>query len=64
MDGLTSTRLIRGYEKSHKLKPATIIMLTGLASASVRQEANASGADIFLTKPVRLKDLGKILVDM
>jgi len=64
MDGLTSTRLIRSYEKLHKLKPATIILLTGLASASVQQEANASGADLFLTKPVRLKDLGKILTDL
>ncbi|KAF2815954.1 uncharacterized protein BDZ99DRAFT_493882 [Mytilinidion resinicola] len=64
MDGLTSTRLIRAYERLHKLKPAIIILLTGLASASVQQEANASGADLFLTKPVRLRDLGKILLDM
>ncbi|KAF2491923.1 hypothetical protein BU16DRAFT_529329 [Lophium mytilinum] len=64
MDGLTSTRLIRAYERMNKLNPATIILLTGLASASVQQEANASGADLFLTKPVRLKDLGKILLEM
>lgn len=61
MDGLESTRLIRGFEHDHKLKPAYIILLTGLASASVQQEAFSSGANLFLTKPVRLKELGRIL---
>jgi len=61
MDGLESTRLIRGFERERKLKPANVILLTGLASASVQQEAFSSGANLFLTKPVRLKDLGRIL---
>jgi CheY-like chemotaxis protein len=38
-----------------------IIALTALASESVQQEAFASGIDVFLTKPVRLKELGDII---
>jgi CheY-like chemotaxis protein len=43
MDGLESTRRIREHEQTRQLAPATIIALTGLASASARQEAFASG---------------------
>ncbi|KAF3769478.1 hypothetical protein M406DRAFT_348735 [Cryphonectria parasitica EP155] len=61
MDGLEATRLIRAYEQKQQLKPAFIIALTGLASAAKQQEAYASGIDLFLTKPVPLKELGRIL---
>jgi CheY-like chemotaxis protein len=61
MDGLESTRAIRAFEQEQKMKPANIIVLTGLASASVEQEALASGASLYLTKPVRLRDLSSIL---
>ncbi|KAG9659379.1 rhamnogalacturonate lyase, partial [Aureobasidium melanogenum] len=60
MDGLESTRRIRAFERAKGLRPAVIIALTGMASASVQQEAFASGVDLFLTKPVRLKELTKI----
>jgi CheY-like chemotaxis protein len=61
MDGLASTRAIRAFEREKKIKPATIIILTGLTEGNVRQEAVISGASLFLTKPVRLKQLGEIL---
>ncbi|TIA64051.1 hypothetical protein D6C77_01703 [Aureobasidium pullulans] len=61
MDGLTSTRNIRAHERANNIKPATIIALTGLASASAQQEAFSSGVDTFMTKPVKLKELGKML---
>jgi CheY-like chemotaxis protein len=64
MDGLTSTRHIRAFEREHNLPPAAIIMLTGLGSASVQQEAYSSGANMLLTKPVRLRELGRILSEM
>jgi CheY-like chemotaxis protein len=64
MDGLQSTRHIRAFERENNIAPATIIMLTGLGSASVQQEAHSSGADLLLTKPVRLKELGKILNEL
>lgn len=61
MDGLESSRLIRAHERRHQLEPALIIALTGLASAKTQQEAYGSGIDLFLSKPVRLKELGRIL---
>jgi CheY-like chemotaxis protein len=61
MDGLESTRAIRAFEKEHRVPPAIIIVLTGLASASVEQEAIGSGASLFLTKPLRLRQLGSIV---
>ncbi|KAI9374448.1 hypothetical protein BJX61DRAFT_302371 [Aspergillus egyptiacus] len=65
MDGLTSTREIRLFEKQKLqrdccgFKPATIIALSGLGSAPVRQEAFNSGVDLFLSKPVRFQELIK-----
>lgn len=71
MDGFESTRLIRKFESEYQntldlsekesFKPATIIALTGLASASAQQEAYGSGMDLFLTKPVRRQELLTVL---
>lgn len=61
MDGLESTRKIRQLERADRIKPATIIALTGLASATIQREAIASGMDLFLTKPVNLKSLKQTL---
>lgn len=61
MDGLAATRHIRAYEKQQGWDPALIIALTGLGSSKTQQEAYASGVDLFLTKPVPLKELGGIL---
>lgn len=61
LNGFDATRQIRGFEKQKGLEPAKIIALTGLGSASAQQEAFTSGVDLFLTKPVRLKELTKIL---
>jgi len=57
MDGLTSTKMIRAWEVEQKTKKANIIALTGLASASAREEALSSGVDRFLVKPVKFKEL-------
>lgn len=61
MDGLESTREVRLFEKMQlhhdSFRPATIIALSGLGSASVRQEAFNSGLDLFLSKPVRFHEL-------
>lgn len=61
MDGFESTRHIRAFERDNELSPARVIALTGLASAQAQQEAFGSGVDLFLTKPVRLKELMKIM---
>lgn len=61
MDGFEATREIRVLESQRSLSRCQIFALTGLASASAQEEAFASGIDLFLTKPVKLKELSKIL---
>jgi CheY-like chemotaxis protein len=63
MNGMDSARGIRKLENERGQKPAMIIALTGLASASVRQEAFSSGINFFLTKPVSFNELRKLLDD-
>lgn len=61
MDGYEATQRIRAYEKKHQLPGAKIIALTALGSEEAHKEAFGSGCDMFLTKPVKLKDLTKII---
>ncbi|KAJ4385396.1 hypothetical protein N0V93_009824 [Gnomoniopsis smithogilvyi] len=62
MDGFEATRRIRAFEReSRALKPASIFALSGLGSAEAQREAFASGIDLFLAKPVKLKELSSIL---
>lgn len=63
LDGMEATRQIRAFEREQHLDRATVYALSGLASASVQEEASNSGIDLFLTKPVRLKELNLILAD-
>lgn len=63
MDGLEATRRVRQVEVATQLRRSKIIALTGLNSAEVQNEAFASGVDVFLTKPVRFKDLSPFLAD-
>lgn len=61
MDGLESTRQIRAFEREMGLRPAKIFAITGSADPAIQQEAFASGIDLFLTKPVRMKVLEAVL---
>jgi CheY-like chemotaxis protein len=66
MSGYESTRAIRAIELSRRLsggtnRPALIIALTGFSSQKDQEMAFESGVDIFMTKPVRFKEVGKIL---
>ncbi|KAK8090871.1 hypothetical protein PG994_000376 [Apiospora phragmitis] len=61
LDGLQATRQIRNFEQTHGHPQSTIIALSGLASFSVQQEAFQSGIELFLTKPVKLKEISEIL---
>ncbi|CAF3512231.1 hypothetical protein SNK03_011124 [Fusarium graminearum] len=63
MDGIEATKKIRSFEHSKEREPVVILALTGLASASAQQDAYASGVDVFLSKPVKLKELSTILRD-
>lgn len=64
MDGLEATQRIRAHEQANGILPATVIALTGLASASVQREATAKGMNVFLTKPVSLAGLKGILTSL
>lgn len=44
-----------------KNKPALIIALTGFSSQADQEQAFEAGVDVFMTKPVRFREVGKIL---
>jgi len=62
MDGLTSTREMRKFEKLNKAPGATIIALTAATGQSPRDDGFSSGVDFFFTKPIPLKEI-KAIVD-
>lgn len=64
MDGIQSTRHIRHYERENSLTPVALIALTGAANPTTRQEAFASGVDLYLTKPIAMKSLKSMLEDL
>lgn len=66
MDGFEAARAIRALEKERSpgSKPAIIIALTGLSSSEDESKALASGMDMFLTKPVSFKNVGKLLKEL
>jgi signal transduction histidine kinase/AmiR/NasT family two-component response regulator len=64
MDGYESTQRIRAYERKHHLTPSKIIALTALSSGAAHKEAFGSGFDMFMTKPIKFKDLTEIIEDV
>jgi signal transduction histidine kinase/CheY-like chemotaxis protein len=63
MNGITATQEIRKFEKENGVKkPAKIIALTGMGPDDAGGEARDAGFDQFLSKPVKFKDLVKLLV--
>jgi len=62
MDGFEATREIRRFEKEAGIRRrCKIVALTGLSSESSRIEAFAAGSDLFITKPVKLGTVKKLL---
>lgn len=71
LDGFGATRQIRAIERARKDRAARegqpepptalVIAFTGLASSRDQSEALSSGIDLFLTKPVAFKEVGKML---
>lgn len=62
MNGFEATRAIRQFESGRQADPgAMIIALTGLASGKDQTEVFDSGCDIYMTKPVSFKEVGKLL---
>jgi len=68
MTGYESTREIRKVEMARRKiggtnRPALIIALSGFTSQKDQEIAFESGVDIFMNKPVRFKEVGRILDD-
>lgn len=62
MDGFEASRQIRKFEAEMGIdQRAIIIAVTALASDDAQKSAFGSGIDLFLTKPVKLKELGAVL---
>ncbi|KAL8730215.1 MAG: hypothetical protein Q9166_004192 [cf. Caloplaca sp. 2 TL-2023] len=68
MNGFECTRAIRDFERTRDPtkyartpKAALIIALTGLASGRDHGEAFACGVDLYMTKPVSFKEVGRLL---
>ncbi len=53
MDGLTATRLIRGWEHANDKTPVPILALTASALKGDREMCLAAGCTAFLTKPIK-----------
>ncbi len=58
MDGLEATRQIRADES---LRATPIIALSAVAMPGDKERGMEAGLDLYLTKPVRLKDLAEII---
>ncbi len=61
MNGFEATREIRQMETQAAARRCKVIALTGLSSDVNRNEASASGCDLFLTKPVKMATVRGLL---
>lgn len=61
MNGFESARAIRRLEIASGCPRAMIVAVTGLGDAAAQEEAFASGMDMFLTKPVKMKEMTAML---
>jgi CheY-like chemotaxis protein len=64
MDGFEATAKIRDHERSCKLRRINIAALTGVTSSEARTRAKDAGVDVYVTKPVRMKDLTGMINDL
>lgn len=61
MDGTTATTLIRAWEKETHRSPIPIVALTANAYEEDHQHCLAVGMDDFLTKPIYMQELGRVV---
>lgn len=64
MDGFEATAKIREFERSSKLRRVNIAALTGVTSAEARTRAKDAGVNVYVTKPIRMKDLTGMIGDI
>lgn len=65
MDGFEATNLIRQKEvstaRSNESYHSLVVALTGNASAEDQTQAFTNGMDMYMTKPVSLKEVGELM---
>jgi len=64
MDGFESTAKIREHERSCNLRRVNIAALTGVTSSEARTRAKDAGVNVYVTKPIRMKDLTGMINDI
>jgi CheY-like chemotaxis protein len=64
MSGIDSAKYIRRFEKDEKLAATKLIALTGAANPTTRQDAFNVGVDLYLTKPVPMRELRGLLEEI
>jgi CheY-like chemotaxis protein len=64
MDGFESTAKIREHERSCNLRRVSIAALTGVTSSEARTRAKDAGVNVYVTKPIRMKDLTSMINDI
>ncbi|KAK4160443.1 putative signal transduction histidine-protein kinase [Cladorrhinum sp. PSN259] len=64
MNGFEATRAIRQLEVDAGISQCKVVALTGLSGELSRNEAIASGCDLFLTKPVKMNTVRGLLDEM
>lgn len=64
MDGFEAARAIRRFENASGSPRATIVAVTDLGDISAQEQAVASGMDMFLTKPVKMKEMAIIMAKL
>ena len=62
MDGITLAQTIK--KKAEDETQPVMLMLSSLEKMSYQQEAEAAGIHVFLQKPVKLKELNKVLLSL
>ena len=61
MDGFESTAKIRAFERKNDLPATNIAALTGVTSEEAMTNAHDAGVNKYLTKPIQMKDLTKLV---
>ena len=64
MDGFESTAKIREHERSCNLRRVNIAALTGVKGSEARARAKDAGVNVYVTKPIRMKDLTGMISDI
>ena len=63
MDGFEATAKIRSFERKNGLRAANIAALTGVTSEEAMTTAYDAGVNKYLTKPIQMKELTKLVAE-